>query len=352
MAVSEQGRWAAARAVLVTLAFGAAGGACFTILSVPAGWLSGAMVAVGAATLSGGRMLVPDRLRDVVFVFLGMSIGTGVTPETVAGIATWPVSILALAAAVSAVTALCTVYLQRVAGWERMTALYASIPGALSYVMAMAAQTGGVDVRRVAVSQSLRLFALVALLPAVIVALDDNDAPAAAAGAVFAGPGEIALLAAAGTAAGLAFRLVNFPGGLLIGSFAASAVLHGSGLMTAQLPGMVLIPGLVVLGAMIGTRFAGATWGSVRAIAATSLMALAIAMIVSVIFAWLVAWGLGLPFGQTLLAFAPGGLDVMTLLAFALDLDPAYVAAHQVARYVGIALVLPVALRLFLPPRS
>ena len=48
-----------------------------------------------------------------------------------------------------------------------------------------------------------------------------------------------------------------------------------------------------------------------------------------------------LPCALTLLAFAPGGLEAMTIMAFALNLDPAYVAAHQVARYIGLVLLMP-----------
>ena len=39
----------------------------------------------------------------------------------------------------------------------------------------------------------------------------------------------------------------------------------------------------------------------------------------------------------------PGGLDAMTIMAFSLNLDPAYVGAHQMARYIGLALLMPTA---------
>ena len=39
-------------------------------------------------------------------------------------------------------------------------------------------------------------------------------------------------------------------------------------------------------------------------------------------------------------------------MSFALDLDPAYVAAHQVVRYVVICLVLPPLVTVFLRRRS
>ena len=31
----------------------------------------------------------------------------------------------------------------------------------------------------------------------------------------------------------------------------------------------------------------------------------------------------------------------MTIMAFSLNLDPAYVGAHQMARYIGLALLMP-----------
>lgn len=333
---------------LLTLVMGAAGGAAGALAGVPAGWLSGAMIVVGVATLSGVPTLIPNRVRDVVYVFLGATIGTGVSPEAVEGIAIWPLSIAALAVAVAALIGLCMMYLTRIAGWDRRTAFFASIPGALSYVMALAMTTGGVDVRRVAVSQSLRLLLLVAILPAVIVQVGSADAAATLPPGKEAGAVELVALLAACAVSGLIFLRVGVPGGLLTGAFAASAALHGTGLIAARLPDILLIPGIVVLGAMIGTRFTGARWHDLRVIAATSVAALAIAMTVSLAGASAVSWSLGLPFGQTLLAFAPGGLDVMTLLAFALNLDPAYVAAHQVVRYVMVALLLPLMMRVAL----
>ncbi|MEC7564009.1 MAG: AbrB family transcriptional regulator [SAR324 cluster bacterium] len=41
------------------------------------------------------------------------------------------------------------------------------------------------------------------------------------------------------------------------------------------------------------------------------------------------------------MAYAPGGLEAMIMMAFILDLDPAFVAAHQLVRYIGMILILP-----------
>ncbi|HKI15990.1 MAG TPA: AbrB family transcriptional regulator [Roseiarcus sp.] len=54
---------------------------------------------------------------------------------------------------------------------------------------------------------------------------------------------------------------------------------------------------------------------------------------------------IGVSFVQALVAFAPGGLEAMTMMAFALGLDPLFVGAHHLARSLLISLTLPFAAR-------
>ena len=66
-----------------------------------------------------------------------------------------------------AVTWIGYVFYVKKAGWDRATAFFASLPGALALVL-MLADTAKADMRRVTISQCIRLFFLVAALPAVI----------------------------------------------------------------------------------------------------------------------------------------------------------------------------------------
>ena len=66
---------------------------------------------------------------------------------------------------------------------------------------------------------------------------------------------------------------------------------------------------------------------------------------VSVLVAGLVTLLLGFSVGQTVLAFAPGGFDVMIVMAFALGLDAAYVAAHHAVRFIGLSVAMPLFVR-------
>jgi uncharacterized membrane protein AbrB (regulator of aidB expression) len=47
------------------------------------------------------------------------------------------------------------------------------------------------------------------------------------------------------------------------------------------------------------------------------------------------------------IAFAPGAQDTMMVLALSLNIDPVFVGAHQLARFLVVSLSLPVFAYLF-----
>ena len=98
---------------------------------------------------------------------------------------------------------------------------------------------------------------------------------------------------------------------------------------------------VLVLGVMIGARFSHFTFGEFRAALVEGFSGFLIALVIAMAGAGVAAYVSDLPFALTLLAFSPGGLDAMTIMAFSLNLDPAYVGAHQMARYIGLALLMP-----------
>ena len=54
---------------------------------------------------------------------------------------------------------------------------------------------------------------------------------------------------------------------------------------------------------------------------------------------------LGVSQAAALMAFAPGGLEAMAILAFTLAIDPVYVAAHHLVRFMAIGLTVPLIFR-------
>ncbi|TYC52902.1 AbrB family transcriptional regulator [Rhodobacterales bacterium] len=336
--------------LLVTVAIAAIGGAAFFFMGLPAAWLSGAMVFVAGATFAGVRTEIPNRVRNALFALIGISMGAGVSPDVAGRVAEWPVSMALLVVVMVLVTLAGYLVLHFGARWTRETAYFGAIPGALSYVIALASDRNA-DLPRIASSQSLRLFILVAILPFAVVS--SNGAPGGSVGpAGHSGFAEIAIgVPVCLLASWLAVRF-KVPGGWMTGAFFMSAALNASGLLELILPQYVVLPCFVMMGAMIGCRFAAMTFRQFTAVLGASLAAFCAAFLTSVLGALAVSSLVGIPFGQALLAYAPGGLEVMTLLAYMLDLDPAFVAAHQIARFTGMVLFLPLVTALVLGKRQ
>ncbi|WP_051341164.1 AbrB family transcriptional regulator [Azospirillum halopraeferens] len=325
----------------LTLALAVLGGGLFQAAGLPAALLTGAMVAVAGAALAGLPLHLPNPLSTAAFIMLGLTMGTGVTPDTLHRMATWPLSMVLLAASMVGCLVLCSLWLERVHGWDRATARFAAIPGALGPVLVLAAESRA-DLMRVALAQSLRLFTLVAVMPRVLEAL--AAAPAGGVPAVAdAGsePLELVLVGAACTATAAVFHRLRAPGGVMMGAMLASAVLYGSGIASHRLPDWLLTVSFVVTGAVIGVRFRGVTPRALLGALRPSLESVGLALALTAAFAAAGSALLGLPFGQLWLAYAPGGVEAMTIVAFALGLDVAFVATHHVVRFAGLGLLTP-----------
>jgi hypothetical protein len=339
------------RTFILPCLIGLAGGYLFDRLGLPAAWLSGALVAVTIAALAGLAVHVPSPIATAMFLLIGIVMGSAVTPETLRLMLSWPISMAGLVVLVPAIVGAIMIYLNRVEGFDRPTSFFASIPGAMNYVMALTLDSRA-DARTVVVIQSLRLVLLVAALPS-LMAL-------AGLGSVVprpmthAGPTswyDVPLMVALSVSCGLGMERLRVPGGATVGAMLASAVLHATGLVTALVPEPVVIAGFVVMGALIAGRFAGTSLAELRLLLRASVGAFLVGTAVAVLVATAVALIAGLPVGKVILAYAPGGIEAMAILAFVLDMDPAFVGAHHLVRFVGIAVLLPLAARVVLGPQ-
>ena len=325
--------------VLVTFAVGTAGGIVFALTGLPAALLSGSMIAVAIGSVAGMRAEIPDPVRGLCFFVIGIAMGAGVNPDALSKAVQWPLSLAILVVAVFGIGTAVYFFLSRIAGWDRLTSFYACVPGALTFVLALAVRTDA-DIRSVAVSHSIRLFFLLAILPLILVgsSLSDEQAVPDAGLVSLADAG---LLVGVAIGATILLSFCRVPAAIMVGPFLASSVLYGSGLVSGAIMPWAVGAALVVLGATVGARFGETDLATLRRLVLVSLGALIVGLCVAVAFSVLTVAVTGLGFGQVLLAFAPGGLEVMIILAFVLNLDPAYVAAHQVARLVGMMLFLP-----------
>lgn len=338
--------WPPLAAQLLTLAAATASGAGVAALGVPAGWLSGAMI--GTAAMAALRLAEPlsAPFRWAAMISSGVAIGSAVTPQMLQKIAAYPLSIAIMSVSVALSTYVCARILARAPGWTRSSAFFASVPGALSYVFAVAATVADADLSRIAVVQVLRVFLLMGLAPLLVA--ESGVAQIGAATWDIDPPLVLAALLALGAATGFALEKLKVAGGMLFGAMLISGGAHALGIAPGRPPQFVAIAAQVLIGAWVGARFIGFDWRLFARAAPAALGSFFVAVAIAAALAVVAGAVLSLPFAQTLLAFSPGGLEAMTLLAFALGIDPLYVGAHHLARFLLISFTLPFALKIWM----
>src|ERR1700686_1603725 len=334
------------RRAIETLLIAATGGFLFDLAKFPAGWLAGAMVFSATAALAGRPLGLPNNLARAFYIVLGMSIGAVATPQTVAGMAIWPLSIVAVTIAMAVGTLGTVVYLKRVHGWDTLTAVLGGLPGGLSQVLVLAAEQG-LDLRAIAIVQSMRVVILAVCVPAGL-GLFGLAGPArlpAGSVAIADAPWELVIMVGLSVTVALVLLKSGFPGGLIFGPMVVSGVLHGGDFIHITFPPWFANIAMVGLGSVAGSRFTGTPFRLMLSYLGAALGSFVVSLLITAAFALAVTVLLGLRVSDVVVAYAPGSIDAMMILALALHLDPVFVGAHHLARVFTVTLALPVIVR-------
>ncbi|MGE0253037.1 MAG: AbrB family transcriptional regulator [Alphaproteobacteria bacterium] len=333
---------------LRTGVIGTAGGAAFFLLALPLPWMLGAMAASAVATVGGVPLRIDDRLRRTMFAILGVMVGGTFTPEVVAHAVRWPATMAVLVVFVIGATAISWLVYRRLGGLDARSAVFAGTPGGLNEMVILTESVGG-NVRGVALAQSTRIFVVVMTLPFVLrlifgIQPSDRLVPAAPLWGVFDLVDVVLIAAAAGAGMWLA-RTIRIPAWQLTGAMFGSAVVHATGLSDAIPPGLLIAAAQVVIGISVGARFLGLTLRELGRALALGALASAGMLAFAAALALLLAPLVDIPFASILLAYAPGGVTEMSLVALALGLDVAFVATHHVIRILLIVMAGPIFFR-------
>jgi uncharacterized protein len=327
------------------ICIGVAGGALFAFLQLPLPWLLGALTATTIASLAGLRMAVPDRLRQPMIALLGMMLGTTFTPERVEAALAWLPTLGALPVYVLLVGAVIWLYLRRFSGFDGVTTFFAATPGGLSEMVALSAQLGG-DQRTVSLIHGTRVLFIVLAIPFLASLYQPPPArPALDLLGIAWGP--LLALAGLGLIGYLVAARVRLPAATFVGPLLGSAVAHGAGLLAVQPPALLMAVAQLVIGASVGVRFCG--FGPARLARAMLLGAGAtlLMLLITLAFGGALHQLTGQPLALLLLAFIPGGLVEMSLIALGLGADPAFVVTHHATRiFLVVLIALPLSARL------
>ena len=339
-------RGAVAAAAVLTLAVAGLGGAAAAALHLPLGFLLGsllttALLSAGGIRLCGNKMVMPTALRQWFVPLIGLSIGGAFTPEVMAGAMNWWPSLLALVLYIICAHALAYAIYRR-GGIGRLEAFFGGVPGGLIESVTLGEEMGA-DVRVLATLQFLRLILAIVAIPLIFLFLTGSSV-GSASGAVLGGVGQLsardALLLAAVAACGfLLARQLRFPAPAMTGPLLASALAHATGLTHAVPPSWMVSVTQVVIGANLGSRFGGMDRRTLTRTMGLSLIASLACMVLSFGFALLISQMVDEPLSAVFLAYAPGGLAEMSLIALSLHIHVVYVTVHHVARIVLSVLI-------------
>jgi membrane AbrB-like protein len=309
--------------------------------------MMGAMTFTTAAAVAGVRISLMPRLRMIFVAILGIMLGSAFSPQMLDHLHNWVISFLWLALYVVVTTYLVRLYYIRFAGYDEVTAYFSAAPGGLSEMILAGSAFGG-DEARISLAHGARILVAVFVLSFGYRWLGGYT-PSGAAAIAASVPLDIvdlAWLAGAGVLGFFGARLLRMPAYALVGPMIVSAALHVAGVTASRPPAELVAVAQIVVGSMIGARFTGLPLrlvlrGIVLAIGATGLL-----LLVAVAFGYAVDWTATVPFSSALLAFSPGGLAEMSLIALALGIDAAYVSSHHVVRIFMIVVAAPLAFRL------
>lgn len=331
--------------MLLALAVGTLGGALFHWLRMPLAWMIGAMVFVTIAAASGAPVGMSLRLRSAMIAVLGVMLGSAFTPDIVDHALRWSSSLAALFAYVAIATGLCMLYYRRVAGYDRVTAYFAAAPGGLAEMIVMGSALGG-DERAISLSHGARVLLIVLIIPFGFKLLGGYQPGAAAGASATTVPlTDLAILVGCAAIGFTVARLLRLPAAALVGPMAASAIAHFTGLTSSRLPTEAIAVAQLVIGTSVGARFAGIAPLRILKALGLAVGATLILLAVSAVFAFLLAPAVGVPLPGVLLAFSPGGLAEMSLIALALGIDVAYVSTHHVVRIFIVVTLAPLLFR-------
>ena len=323
-----------------TLIIGGCGAWLADRLGAPIAVLTGPAALVSIAALLGVRTGIDDIVRNLTFLLIGVSIGSGVDTSATQTMLRWPLVFVVLGGMLWATLWLCSRVLERGFGMVRRSAYLAAAPGHLSFVVSLSSALE-LDTTRIVVIQSVRLLALTLTVPVIALFMGyDLPQQIMLQGPDLAGH-HLGILLALGLCAGFILDRLGLPAAFLIGGMVVSSIGHGAGLTPGVMHPWLTFLGLMTVGTLIGARFNGITGQALAQSLAAGLIATAVTTAAAVLAALPVAWALGFDPAHVLVAFAPGGLETMIAMGLTIGADPGFVAACHVARLLFLTFLIP-----------
>jgi membrane AbrB-like protein len=333
--------------VCCTLCGGLMGAELFSVLRFPMPWLLGSIAGSAAVSILGLPTGIPYGLRSAVMAVIGLMIGSTVDHGVLSSISRWPISMAAVAIYVVVVTAVAYIFLRRFAGFDPITAYFASAPGGYLAMIMMGTSYGGRE-RNIAMTQVVRMTLVVFTLVIAYSLLFGVGAshPFMSQAGGHLGFFQIVELMILGTGGWYLGTRMHIPAGEMLVPLILIAAVQLLGMPAVQVPELPLLFAQYVVGSSIGADFSGITPRELKQGLFVSAGLAGFMLVLSLIFSIILGLFTKFPVKTLFLALSPGGLSGISLIALALGHNPAFVTAHNVLRMMLIIFGAPLFFRM------
>lgn len=307
---------------------------------MPLPWMLGPMIGTTIAAMMNAPIRGPEKLRPIVIPVIGVLLGSGVTAEVLTSAIGWWPSILIMIPSLAISAALSFLFYLKLAKFDPVTAYFCAMPGGLNDMLILGGAAGGKETRIALAHASRILFVVgfVALFYGFVLGVTPSGR----------GPNWVPLdaltwrdwliLAACAFVGARLGKLVRLPAPQILGAMILSGAAHVAGLVSVPPPTITVIIAQMVTGTVVGCRFVGSTAGEVGRDVGFATVSTMLMIIVAVFFSWALSLWTGTPLTQSFLAYSPGGLTEMSLLALAMEQDVTYVSSLHVVRITIVIL--------------
>ena len=332
---------------LLTFAIAIAGAVLFLGLNLPLALLLGPMAACLVAALLGAKMQDAGTLGTFMRTFLGVAVGSSITPETIGHLPDFALSLLFVPLFIVVIGAVGYPLFRYVFGFNHPTAWYAAMPGGLQDMLVFGEEAGG-DVRALSLIHATRVLVIVTSAPLIMTlywGIDLSQPPGKPA--LETDPVQIALMVFACFAGWKIAERVGLFGASILGPMILTGALSLTGIITTRPPAEIIWAAQFFIGIAVGVKYSGITWRELRIdVGAGVVYALMLAAISLAFFEVIYLAGLA-PALDAFLAFLPGGQAEMVVIAIIAGADLAYVVSHHLLRIIIVILLAPIVARIF-----
>ena len=326
--------------IFKTLLIGLFGGIIFNILLLPLPWMLGPAFMVAVFALFNVSVNLSRNFRTPFVGITGVWLGSYFQPSLLNELNVWLISLVFLILYVPFAHVISFLVLYKIRKLDQPEAFFIGSPGGL-LEMTLGAEECKANSKKVSLVHMTRIFLTVMLIPNLLLIIfpgafsrepiwpDTNGN--------FLHILVFIILIPVGTFIG---KKVNLPGSQFFGPLIISAFLHVMGIFQLNANITFLIISQLIIGSFFGSNMYGLSWkiaGKYVIDALTVVLSLTLSFIPFVVILYFIT---NIKSEAVVLAFTPGGVNEMGLLAAFLDIEPAYVVTHHLFRLCTVLFLL------------